>query len=425
LHHRDLQRHLLLKEKSRKLEIKKLLGNFKFSHFETGVWIAITVRFLGMFSFAIYGPFFLLYLSQTRGLTMTAAGMVVAISSLANAASQALGGVVTDRFGRRKSMVFFSMLDVLFNIALTFMIAVSTPVWSIAIVYFVEGFIVGMKQPATTAIIIDLAPRQRLTEAYGLAQIVANIGWIIGPLLGGFMFSSFSYAYLFAIAVLTSIACLILTLAALKESYTGTKGESSFHAAFSIKADRALFTYIGLNLMVFIVYVQIVNMYSVFVVNELGFTATQYGLLLTIASAFAVIFQYPVTRMVAMRMGDKNALFLGSFIFGLGYLSLGWITSFAWSVVAILVITLGELLFVPSASSTVGRLAAPDQRGRYMGLLGAGSGLGIAIGPLLGGVLFDVTSGAPPLMWGAFAAIAFLAGLGFLRWFQAYKNRII
>ena len=407
------------------MEIKKLLGNFKFSHFETGVWIAITVRFLGMFSFAIYGPFFLLYLSQTRGLTMTAAGMVVAISSLANAASQALGGVVTDKFGRRKSMVFFSMLDVLFNIALTFLIAVSSPVWSIAIVYFVEGFIVGMKQPATTAIIIDLAPRQRLTEAYGLAQIVANIGWIIGPLLGGFMFSSFSYAYLFAIAVLTSIACLILTLAALKESYTGTKGESSFHAAFSIKADRALLTYIGLNLMVFIVYVQIVNMYSVFVVNELGFTATQYGLLLTIASAFAVIFQYPVTRMVAMRLGDKNALFLGSFLFGLGYLSLGWITSFAWSVVAILFITLGELLFVPSASSTVGRLAAPDQRGRYMGLLGAGSGLGIAIGPLLGGVLFDVTSGTPPLMWGAFAAIAFLAALGFLRWFAAYKNRLV
>jgi predicted MFS family arabinose efflux permease len=51
--------------------------------------------------------------------------------------------------------------------------------------------------------------------------------------------------------------------------------------------------------------------------------------------------------------------------------------------------------------------------------------LGIAIGPLLGGVLFDVTSGTPPLMWGAFAAIAFLAALGFLRWFAAYKNRLV
>ncbi len=407
------------------MERRKLSGYFTLSHFDKGVWIAITVRFLGMFAFAIYGPFFLLYLSQARGLTMTTAGMVVAISSLASAVSQALGGIVTDKFGRRKSLVFFSTLDVLFNITMTFMIAVSTPVWSIAFVYIAGGFISGLKQPATTAIMLDLAPKQQLTEAYGLAQIVANIGWIIGPLLGGFMFSSFSYAYLFAIAVLTSIACLILTLAALKESYSGTKKETSFHAAFSIKADRALLTYIGLNLMVFIVYVQIVNTYSVFVVNQLGFTTTQYGLLLSIASIFAVIFQYPVTRMVSIRLGDKNALFLGSFIFGLGYLSLGWITSFAWSVGAILFITLGELLFVPSASSTVGRLASPDQRGRYMGLLGTGSGLGVAIGPLLGGALFDASHNTPLLMWGALAVIAFAASLGFLRWFSVYKSRLV
>jgi MFS family permease len=406
------------------MENKRFFSNFKFGDFARGVWIAITVRFLGMFAFAIYGPFFLLYLSQTRGLSMTAAGMVVAVSSLSTALSQTLGGIVTDRFGRRKSMVLFAALDVLFYIALTVSIAFSVPVWSIAFVYILAGFNSGMKQPATTAIIVDLAPGPRLTEAYGLAQIVANIGWVIGPLLGGFIFSSFSYAWLFALAVLTSFASLVLILIALKESYAGTKRETGFKVAFLIKADKALFTYIGLNLVVFIAYTQIINMYSVFVVDKLGFTAAQYGILITIASAFAVIFQYPVTRTVATRMGDKSALFLGSLIFGLGYLSLGWITSFIWSVIAILFITVGELLYVPSASSTVGRLAPPDQRGRYMGLLGTGTGLGIAIGPLLGGVLFDAASGTPPLMWGAIAAIATAAALGFLWWFSSYKSRL-
>ncbi len=398
--------------------------NFRFSDFASGVWIAITVRFLGMFAFAIYGPFFLLYLSQTRGLTMTAAGTVVAIASLSGAASQALGGMVTDRFGRRKAMIFFSAVDILVDIALTLSIAFTTPIWSIAFIYIAGGFFSGMKQPAATAIIIDLAPGERLTEAYGIAQIVANIGWVIGPLLGGFMFASLSYAWLFGLAILTSTASFILILAALKESYTGTKSGMGFKTAFQIKPDKALFYYIGLNLLVFIAYTQIVNMYSVFVVDRLGFTAAQYGIIITIASAFAVIFQYPITRMVATRMGDKNALFLGSLIFGLGYLSLGWITSFTWSVMAILFITVGELLFVPSASSTVGRLAPPDQRGRYMGLLGTGSGIGIAIGPLLGGALFDAAAGTPPVMWGVIAAIAVAASIGFLNWFAIYKNRL-
>ena len=405
------------------MERKRFL-NFKFSDFAPGVWIAITVRFLGMFAFAIYGPFFLLYLSQTRGLTMTVAGMVVAISSLSGAVSQALGGMVTDRFGRRRSMVIFTAADILVHIALTFSIAYTSPIWSIACIYIVGGFLSGMKQPATTAIILDLAPAAKLTEAYGVAQIVANIGWVIGPLLGGFMFASLSYAWLFGLAVLTSTASLILILAALKESYTGSKTGAGLKSIFSIKPDKALFYYIGLNLLVFVAYTQIVNMYSVFVVDRLGFTSAQYGILITIASAFAVIFQYPVTRLVATRMGDKNALFWGSLIFGLGYLSLGWITGFVWSVVAILIITVGELLFVPSASSTVGRLAPPDQRGRYMGLLGTGSGLGIAIGPLLGGALFDAYSGTPPLMWGVIAAVAVAASLGFLRWFAAYKSRL-
>lgn len=403
---------------------RKRFINFRFSDFASGVWIAITVRFLGMFAFAIYGPFFLLYLNQTRGLTMTVAGTVVAIASLSGAVSQALGGMVTDRFGRRNTLIFFSSLDVLINIALTVTIAFSTPIWSIAFIYIIGGFLSGMRQPATTAIILDLAPKARLTEAYGIAQIVANIGWVIGPLLGGYLFASFSYAWLFALSVLMSVGCLILILATLKESYAGSRKQTGFKSAFSIKPDMALFTYIGINMMVFIVYVQFVNMYSVFVVDSLGFTAFQYGLLITIASAFAVVFQYPVTRIVATRMGDKNALFLGSVFFGLGYLSLGWITSFVWNVIAILVITLGELLFVPSASSTVGRLAPPDQRGRYMGLLGTGSGLGIAIGPLLGGILFDAYAGAPPLMWGVIAAIAGIAALGFLRWFATYKHRL-
>jgi MFS family permease len=387
--------------------------------------MTIIIRFLSMFAYAIYGPFFLLYLSQTRGLTMTIAGMVLALAAFPYAFSQILGGVVTDRFGRKRSLLFFFVLDILFNIALTVTVAVEVSVWFVIIIYVVGSIFTGLKQPAVTAVLADLAPKTKLTEVYGVAQIVANIGWIIGPLLGGYLFSSFSYAYLFAIAVFTSLSCFLLTLTSLKEPFAGVKEKADFRSAFAIKADRSLLTYVLLNLLVFIAYTQIVNTYSVFTVNVLGFTTTGYGLLLTVNATVAVLFQYPITRAVNDRIGDKNALVLGSLIFGLGYLSLSWIVSYGWSVLAIVIITAGELLFVPSAYAVVGKLAGPDQRGRYLGLLGAGSGLGIAIGPLLGGALFDISGGSPLFMWGIIAAIAFAASLGFVGWFAMYKNRIL
>lgn len=383
----------------------------------------IIIRFLGFFSFAIFGPYFMLYLNQDRGLSLTIAGMIVAFSSVVGAVSQILGGVFTDRFGRRRTLLLFYGLGTLFNILLTLMVASSTSIWLFASVYIVSGLSWGMTQPALTAVITDLAPRKKLTEAFGLAQLVGNAGWIIGPLLGGYMFAHLSFTYLIGTSIITGLLSLILVLATLRESFAGNKDKAGLRGLFSVK-DNALFTYLLLNMLVFIVYVQIVNSYSVFTVNRLGFTTTQYGLLLTINAIILVVFQHPVTRLVDIRLGDKNALIWGSLIFGAGYLSLSWIMSYGWSVVAIVVLTIAELLFIPSMTSIVGKLAEPEQRGRYMGLLGTGTGFGIAIGPLLGGVLLDASHGNSLFMWGPLALIACIAGLGFLRWFAIYKKRL-
>jgi MFS family permease len=406
------------------LESKRFSGYFSFSHFRAGVWITIVVRFLSFFSFSIFGPYFMLYLSQDRGLSLTFAGMIVAFSSVIGAFSQILGGIITDRFGRRRTLLLFYGLGTVLNILLTLMIASSTSIWLFSSLYIISGLSWGMTQPALTAVITDLAPREKLTEAFGLAQLIANIGWIIGPLLGGYMFAHLSFTYLYGTNIITGFFSFILILLALHESFTGNKDKISFRNMISFKIDKALFTYILLNLMVYIVYVQIVNIYSVFTVDQLGFTTTQYGFLMTINAIILVVFQHPVTRFVDIRLGDKNALIWGSVLFGAGYLSLSWITGFGWSVVYILVVTMAELLFIPSMSSVIGKLAEPEQRGRYLGFLGTGTGLGIAIGPVLGGALYDGSHGASLLLWGPLALITFVAGIGFLRWFSAYKKRL-
>jgi MFS family permease len=406
------------------LNRKIFSGFFTFSHFEAGIWIMIIIRFLGFFSFAVSGPYFMLYLSRDRGLTLTFAGMLVALSGLGSAFSQVLGGVFTDRFGRRRTILLFYGLGTLLNIVLTLMVANSTAIWLFGAVYIVSGLVWGMTQPAVTAVITDLAPKEKLTEAFGLAQIVANVGWIFGPLLGGYMYSHYSFTYIIAITIFTSAFSFLLALTALHDSFIGNKVKTNRRDAFSFRGDNALLTYLLLNMLVFIVYPLISNTFSVFTVDRLGFTTMQYGLLMTVNAVVLVVLQHPVTRLVDIRLGDKNALVWGSILFVAAYLSFGWITGYGWSFAAIVIFTAGEMLFVPSASSTVGRLAGPEQRGRYMGILGTSTGIGNAIGPLLGGVLLDVSGSNQIVMWAPIAAIIFAAALGYLRWFSAYKERL-
>jgi MFS family permease len=403
---------------------KRSSGFFTFSRFETGIWIMIIIRFLGFFSFAVSGPYFMLYLSRDRGLTLTLAGMLVAFSGLGSAFSQVLGGVFTDRFGRRRTILLFYGLGTLINIVLTVMIAASTTMWLFASVYIISGLVWGMTQPAVTAVITDLAPREKLTEAFGLAQIVANVGWIFGPLLGGYMYGHYSFTYIMAITIVTNAFSFLLALTTLHDSFTGSKVKTDWRNTFSFKGDTAILSCLILNMLVFVVYPQITNTYSVFTVDRLGFTTTQYGLLMTINAVILVVLQHPVTRLVDVRLGDKNALVWGSILFGAGFLSFSWITGFGWSVAAIVIFTAGEMLFVPSATSIVGKLAGAEQRGRYMGILGTSTGIGIAIGPLMGGALLDASGNVPLVMWGPTAAITFIAAIGYLRWFSVYKKRL-
>jgi len=146
----------------------------------------------------------------------------------------------------------------------------------------------------------------------------------------------------------------------------------------------------------------------------MGFSTAQYGLLLTVNGLVVILFQYPVARRVS-GMVKSRVLILGSLLYGIGYLFFGWIGSFALAISAMVILTVGEIIFSPVALSVVGNLSPEKHRGRYMGFYELSHTLGFTAGPLLGGLLLDsfLTNSWP--IWGIIAFIALLAGMGFHR----------
>ncbi len=346
---------------------------------------------------------------------MTLVGAIILVAGLCSAGGEMVGGVLSDCFGRRRLLLGAIGISVLLYAGLSILIAVSAPIWAIAITYIAGRSALTTTQPTISAIIADLSPKNRLTEAYGLMRVGGNVGWAAGPALGGYLATFLSYAWLFGVAALTSVFAFSLILIFFRESFHNDTEPAGFRSILHVATDRTFLMFTALSMLVFMGMAHLTSTLSVFTVDRIGFSTAQFGLLLTVNGLIVVLFQYPVARIID-RLGKSRSLILGSLFYGLGYLSLGGIESFGWALGAIAVITIGEIIFAPTTLSVVGEISPYDWRGRYMGFFGLSQTLGISLGPLVGGVLLDAFPADPWFIWGSIASISFVGALGFYWW---------
>ena len=400
--------------------IRGLYGSV-LGRYNAGIWTITVIDLVTAAGFSICIPFMALYLHQERDLSMTLVGTAILISGLVSAATQMVGGIISDRFGRRSLMLGAMSMSMLTYISLVLLIWNSAPVWAILVV-FIGGRSLGMAaRPAVQAMVVDLSDKERLTETYGLLRVGRNLGWATGPAIGGYLVTFLSYAWLFGVAALASAIALCLTLFLIRESSTSTIERVDFRSFVSVVTNRTFVMFTALSLLVFLTMAQIGSTLSVFTVDRIGFSTADYGLLLTTNGLFVVLFQYPVARVIA-RIASAHALILGSLLYGLGYLYMGWVTGFTWALVAMMIITSGEVVFSPVATSVVGELAPSDQRGRYMGFFGWSETLGMSFAPLAGGVLLDAFPANPNIIWGIISILPFATAIGFFWWSRIQKK---
>ena len=398
------------------------LRNNVVSRFPRDIWVITAIQLVASAGFSICLPFMPLYLHQERGLVMTLVGILFLVSGICSSATQMVGGVLADRMGRRRLLLGASVVRLFLYSGLAALIAVSAPVWAIIIV-FIAGQSAGMMmRPAITAMVVDLAPGDRLTETFGILRVGQNVGWAMGPALGGYLITFLPYAWLFSVAALSSVITISLIFLFLRESYTGGTKRVEFRSMFTAATDRTFLAFTALCLLVFLVMGQLGSTLSVFTVEKMGLSTAQYGMLLTANGIIVVLFQYPVARW-AGRLIKARGLILGSLLYGIGWLSLSWAGDFSWALVTIAIVTAGEIVFTPLTASIVGQLAPPDQRGRYMGFFGLSQSLSMSLSPLVGGVLLDVFPLQPWFIWGTICAIALIAAAGFKWWDNTRRIR--
>jgi len=346
---------------------------------------------------------------------MTLVGTMFLIGGLFSAVAQMVAGGFSDRFGRRPLLLGAAGLGTLLFSGLMVLIGVSAPVWAIMVIYVAGRSVLTMMRPIISAIVADVSPNYRLMESYGLLRVGGNVGFAAGAALGGYLLAFVSYAWLFGVAALTSALIFLFILLFLRESFAGAGEEVDFRSILSVATNGTFLMFTGLCLFGFMGMGQLSTTLSIFTVDRMGFSTAQYGLLLTTNGLLVVLFQYPVARWID-QLRRSEGLVLGCLLYAFGYVSLGWITGFGWTLGAIALVTAGEITFTPLTLSVVAELSPNDRRGRYMGFFGLSQSLAMSFSPLMGGILLDAFPTDPRLIWGTIASVIFMAAVGFYWW---------
>jgi MFS family permease len=378
------------------------------------LWILCLCQGLLTAGLALSFPFFALYLNKTRGVPMGWVGAFLSLSLLASAASHGWGGDLSDRLGRRRVMEAALWGRGLLTGGLAAAVWSGGPVWTLVLLHVLASLVGFAFAPAARSWIADhVGPDERL-RAYGWLRVALNLGWAVGPAVGGRL-AGWSYAGMFLATALACGLCALLTRSLREADEVPAQAKAPFHPAdlFSAARDPRFLHFSLYALLIGIVMAQLVVPLSVHAVTYGGLSDAQVGLLFSLNGILVVATQNLVTRLIS-RGRLTTALTAGCLLYALGYVSVGFFSGLPALAAAMVVVSLGEVTVSPSLQALMANLAPVDLKGRYVGFASFMEQIGVAGGPLLGGVLQQRLSPRwPAAPWLAVGAVGVLAAAGF------------
>ena len=383
--------------------------------FDRNLWVLCVGWFVGALGFAAAIPFLSIYFHGKLGMSMTEIGLFFGAMALVRAVFQAIGGEIADRMSRKDLLVYAQICRAVAFLALGLAIDYDLGFWPIAIFMAVNSIFGAIYFPALHALVSDILPESKRLDGYALTRSAGNLGWAVGPAIGGFMAHT-SYAGLFYIAAaILLVSGLIFWSVFRPPPYARREEAFRFSDLLALKDDKRLATHCLLSFLLFLVVAQLIAPFSLYAVGMVGLSEIQLGYLYTINGLMVALAQVAVTRLLG-KVRFTTQLAIGSLFYFVGYGAMGFSGDYTYLVAVIVVVTTGEIIMSPPSLTLTSRMAPKTQMGRYMGVYSFFTTAGWSLGPLYGGWFLDHLAGQPELAWLLIASLAIFSALGFL-WF--------
>src|SRR6056297_354448 len=333
-------------------------------------------------------------IQEVSGKPLSDAALIGGVLSTVYAAMQFLFapvlGRLSDAYGRRP--VLLGMLAIM--VVDYVVMALANAVWMLLLARMVGGF-ASATQSTASAAMADLSEPGKRARGFGLIGAAFGMGFVLGPVLGGFL-AEFGSRAPFWMAAILSGAGAVLGLIVFPETladrnrrtltWRGVNPFGAFRALDRLPGvRRALMVYFLYNV-AFGVYPSIWSFYGQ---AQFGWSPAMVGVSLgAFGVSFAVV-QGGLMGVILRQFGERGTALFGLCFSGLAFLSLGFVTSGTLALMLTPLAALGGA-YAPAHQAIMSQTLGPDEQGALQGVLASTVAVSMMVAPFLMSQVFAI-----------------------------------
>ncbi|MDX5420180.1 MAG: MFS transporter [Hymenobacteraceae bacterium] len=391
-----------------------LLYRNAFGGLSRPAWMMSLVMFINR-SGAMVTPFLAVYLTEVLDYSLKEAGMILSIYGLGSVCGSFLGGWLTDRVGHFK--VQFLSLTV--GGSLYFLLLNLREFEYMAAGVFILSLVNDTLRPANAASISYYAQPENVTRAFSLNRMALNLGFSIGPALGGLL-AAISYRWLFIADGLTCITAGTFFFIYFRNQQghrPQPKQKKTAQTQLAIPDDRSpyrdmpflLFTVLCCSFAaIFFQFITTLPLYyrQVYKLSEAGI-----GSLLAFNGFIVFMLEMIAVYLIGDKVRKSVLIVAGMLMLGFSFILLNLNMEVSTLYVAMLLLSLSEILAMPFMATITVERSTESNRGAYMGLYTISYAAAHVVAPYLGTTIasrygFD-------MLWWSVGGLAVVTASGF------------
>lgn len=326
-------------------------------------------------------PFLGVYMTEHLHFNIQNTGIVLSFFGIGSVAGSWIGGMLTDKLGEFKVQVS----SLLFSVPLFCIIPWFKTEIGLATIIFLQSTVSESFRPANSVAITRYAKSENITRAFSLNRMAINLGFSIGPALGGIL-SAISYNFLFYCNALGAfLAGITYIIYFRKRKHRNNKPKSITEiTSLSPYKDHKFIVFSFLCFLFSMCFLQILNTLTIFYKEEAHLSQQNIGYILAYSGILIVLLEMLLVQIAEKYFSLKVTKFLGTLLCGIGFLIMAFNHSLSILILSMTVLCIGEIWTLPFMSTITALRSGTKNKGAYMGLNGMAFSLAFIVTPSLG-----------------------------------------